>query len=182
MNTSKFIVTLLIFSSVTIGLTGCQDDSTSTSVSKPIIENTDKPSNNRNKTGSGNSDIHHDNASGSSDMSSNKGSRKSTPIKIGTVMPDALHSETWNVYIIPDSVNITNTNPYEFTCKGRVRKIEDEASGEVELNPKLTTYDFYEDDGVIYCYSVNHLKWENTIQVKKDRIASMIYKYVSKNM
>lgn len=103
-------------------------------------------------------------------------------IKIGEVMPDAHNSEHWLIYLLPSTVQFESRDPHQFRCKVRIITAEDDALNAIELEPRTTTYEFFESGGDIWYRSINQFGWRQESKVQDSVFAKKIYSYVAKNM
>lgn len=103
-------------------------------------------------------------------------------VKIGEVMPDAHNSEHWLIYLLPSTVQFESRNPHQFRCKVRIITAEDDALNAIELEPRMTTYEFFESGGDVWYRSVNQFGWQQESKVQDSVFAKKIYSYVAKNM
>ena len=149
-----------------LALSGCSDDSADDFTNDPI--------NNSGQTSTGS-------RGEESRVTIDKRVESPKEIKIAEILPDAHNSEAWVIYLLPETLEFESRNPHQFRCKVRIVTIEDDAVATVELTPRLTTYEFFENGGEIYYRSVNYFNWKNSGKVKGSAFAERIYKYVSKN-
>lgn len=104
-------------------------------------------------------------------------------IKIAEILPSASNSEYWIIYLLPATVEFESRNPHQFRCQVRIVTAEDDAVPAIELTPRTTTYEFFENGGEIYFRSINNqFGWKQSGKVKGSDFAERIYSYVVKNM
>lgn len=111
---------------------------------------------------------------------------KTTPspqrIKIAEILPSATNSEYWIIYLLPATLEFESRNPHQFRCEVKIVTAEDDAVPAIELTPRTTTYEFFENGGEIYFRSLNNqFGFKQSGKVKSSEFASHIYNYVAKN-
>lgn len=107
---------------------------------------------------------------------------RNNEIKIGVVTGNAKQKGNMAIYLQTDSVEISSKNPYQFYCKVRIIRLEDEEINTVKASEKLDEYEFYKENGEIYFTSKNYFGWVKSGKINESSIAKKIYNYVKNNM
>lgn len=104
-------------------------------------------------------------------------------IKIAEILPSATNADYWIIYLLPATLEFESRNPHQFRCEVKIVTAEDDAVPAIELKPRTTTYEFFENGGEIYFRSINNqFGWKHSGKVKGSDFAERIYSYVVKNM
>lgn len=87
--------------------------------------------------------------------------------------------DEWDVYLWVESVEIETKVPLQFSCKARSKLATDDS---ISLSRKYTSYEFYIEDGKLYCDWRMNNGWKGKELVKKGSASNLIYNYVLNNI